>query len=373
MALEETSSGSAARAKQRGMSLVEVLVAVAIGLIGMLVITQAYLATDKFNRSTMGENGAQTNGAIALYTIARDLRMSGYGISDTAAFGCGKIKWYYDPNFSISAGGTLPDIILAPVYITVTPGQPDQITTMYSTSDRVIPGKLTSTMPLPSSELNVDNPVAFEDNDLVLMVSSASPVTCTMEQVTQVQPAAAKMQHNPGVTAPYNPPAGGMGSFPAYKKDDLVVNLGNPRVRTYSIANGNLRVIDTLLQATGVAPYDIANGVVDLRAEYGKDNGVNNGTVSNSVYAADDGIVDSYDNVAPASAAEWAQVLSIRVAVLARIGVYEKPTGGVCTATTAAPSWTGGSFTLPEGLPSCYRYRVFQTVVPLRNLIWRPA
>ena len=372
MALEETSSGSAARAKQRGMSLVEVLVAVAIGLIGMLVITQAYLATDKFNRSTMGENGAQTNGAIALYTIARDLRMSGYGISDTAAFGCGKINWYYDPNYSQNLpGGTLPDIILAPVYITVTPGQPDQITTMYSTSDRVIPSKLTSTMPAASSELNVDNPVEFGIDDLVLMVSASAPVSCTMAQVTQVQPAAAKLQHNPGVSAPYNPP--GAGLFPPYKKDDLVLNLGNPKVRTYSIANGNLRVIDTLLQATGVAPYDIANGVVDLRAEYGKDNGVNNGTVSNSVYAADDGIVDSYDNVAPASGSEWREVLSMRVAVLARIGDYEKPTGGVCTATTVAPSWAGGSFTLPEGLPSCYRYRVFETVVPLRNQIWHPA
>ena len=134
MALDKKSFGNAIRAKQRGMSLVEVLVAVAIGLIGMLVITQAYLATDKFNRSTMGENGAQTNGAIALYTVARDMRMAGYGISDTAAFGCGKINWYYDPNYSQNLpGGTLPDIILAPVYITVTPGQPDQITIMYST------------------------------------------------------------------------------------------------------------------------------------------------------------------------------------------------------------------------------------------------
>ena len=63
----------------------------------------------------------------------------------------------------------------------------------------------------------------------------------------------------------------------------------------------------------------------------------------------------------------------MRMAVLARIGVYEKPTGGVCTATTVAPTWAGGSFIVPEGLPSCYRYRVFETVVPLRDQIWHPA
>ena len=24
-------------------------------------------------------------------------------------------------------------------------------------------------------------------------------------------------------------------------------------------------------------------------------------------------------------------------------------------------------------LPSCYKYRVFETIIPLRNMIWRPA
>jgi hypothetical protein len=28
---------------------------------------------------------------------------------------------------------------------------------------------------------------------------------------------------------------------------------------------------------------------------------------------------------------------------------------------------------VPGGLPSCYKYRVFETVIPLRNMIWRPA
>lgn len=370
MALEVRNATYGVRRKQCGMSLVEVLVAVAIGMIGILVITQAYIATDNFNRSTLGEGSAQTNGTIALFTVERDLRVAGYGMSNAAAFGCGKVNWYYDPNYSANLGGTLPDITLAPVYITVTPGQPDQITTMYSTSSRVVPGTLSKTMPSASSELDVDGTYGFNVQDIVVLVNQTAPVTCTMAQVTQVQPSAAKLQHNPGINAPYNPPSTGL--FPAYKQKDLVFDLGNPKIRNYSIVNGRLQVADALLLAAGVAPYDVAEGVVDLRAEYGKDNGVNNGTVSNATYAPNDGIVDGFDNVAPASGAEWQQVLAVRVAVLARVGVYEKPTGGACAATTVAPAWADGtrSFTVPEGLPSCYRYRVFETVVPLRNMIW---
>jgi type IV pilus assembly protein PilW len=59
--------------------------------------------------------------------------------------------------------------------------------------------------------------------------------------------------------------------------------------------------------------------------------------------------------------------------VLARSQNYEKPAtpGDPCTATQAAPTWSGGAFTVPDGLPSCYKYRVFETVIPLRNVIWK--
>ena len=73
----------------------------------------------------------------------------------------------------------------------------------------------------------------------------------------------------------------------------------------------------------------------------------------------------------------WWRVLAVRVAVLARSQNYEKPSvaGGPCEATTAAnpPTWAGGALTVPGGLPSCYKHRVFETVIPLRNMIWRPA
>ena len=221
-----------------------------------------------------------------------------------------------------------------------------------------------------SSEVTVDGTSGYQVGDLILLVSQNPGTPCTMANITNIQSTASKLQMNPGLNGPYNPPS--WGSFPTtYTTNDLLFDIGNPVVRTYAIAapavgKYRLQLTDTLLNVAGTAtPQDLVDGIVDLRAQYGKDDGANGGT-------AGDGVVDEYSNVQPASSAQWQQVLSIRIGVLARVGHYEKPgtPGGACTATTTAPTWDGGSFTVPDGLPSCYHYRVYQTVVPLRNMIW---
>jgi len=360
---------TAARCAQRGMSLIEVLVAVAIGLIGILIMTQAYLTSDEFNRATLGAGGAQTNGNVALFTLEREVRMAGYGINHAGALACGNINYYYDPDYSSNlAGGTLPNITLAPVVIAhvagAPPTVPDQITIMYATGEvRSIPSSLSDTMPAASSELDVDGVDTFKDNDLVLMVNDATPPVCTMIQISQVQSVPQKLQHNPGVSAPFNPP--GAGLFPAYVKNDLLFNLGNPIVRTYSIASDSLHVLEMPFSnpGAGITQFDLVDGIVDLRAQYGKDTN------------ADD-IVDTWDNTTPATSADWQQILALRVGVVARVGNYEKPTGANCDATTAQPTWVGGVFGWTDlGVATnqarCYRYRVFETTIPIRNMIWR--
>jgi type IV pilus assembly protein PilW len=370
----------AMRNKQLGMSLVEVLVAVAIGLIGILIITEAYLTSDKFNRSTMGEGGAQTNGTIALYTIERDVRQAGYGIADSRAFGCGTISYYVDPNYSANLGGPLPNVSLAPVLITTTAGQPDQISVMYSSAAaRVSPVALTSAS--ANNNITVDGTYGFNPGDLILEVNLAGAANCSLRKVTSVVAGSSQLQYNPGAGGEYNPPSGG--SLPNYAKDDLVFDLGQLRLRNFAIVNGNLRATDSLLSDGTTSAFDAVNGIIDLRAQYGKDNGVNNGTVSNTAYVANDGIVDSFDNTAPVTAADWSQVLAVRIAVLARIDNFEKPSvsGGNCDATTAMPTWAGSTadpFTAIDVATAtsqdrCFRYRVFETVIPLRNMIWRAS
>jgi type IV pilus assembly protein PilW len=354
---------------QAGMSLVELMVAVLIGLIGVLIITQAYISGENFNRATLGEGGAQANGLIGLYTIERDVRMGGYGIANTNTLGCGDLYWYYDngggsQSYSANVPGwsgnpaALPTITIAPVVIRTTANAPDTISVMYSqTSEMVVPTSI-SNFVASSSEVSVNGTTGFNAGDFVLMVGAGG---CTLGAITQVQPGPSKLQLNPGISAPYNPPA--WGQFPTtYSNGDSIVNLGNPVVRTYAIGGFTTtpRLQLTSAQFSGSAggtTIDLVDGIVDIKAQYGKDTGADN-------------VVDTWDANPPA---DWLKVLAIRVAILARVGNYERPEGGACAATTAVPTWSGSGtrpFVIPEALPSCYRYRVFETTVPLRNVIW---
>jgi len=373
----------------RGLTLLEVMIGMAIGLIGIAIIAQVYLVNENYKRSTTGAGGAQVNGAIALYTMERDLRMAGYGVNSDTALECGQIQYYYNGTYSSPPGapGGLMPVVLAPVVIADGgAGVPDSITVLYgSPADRTTQGTLTKAMATAEGDIDLDNPTGFSSVPGDLAIVSQGGV-CTLIQVTNVEMSALRIQHISGGTAPWNPAPGG--SFTAYAQSAAMFNLGRPTVNTYSINANNLRLLSvftststTVVPSYNAAPVAIVSDLVDLQAQYGKDNGIDNGTVVNAggVYNAGDGIVDSYDSVTPINATDWKQVLSVRLGVMARSQNYEKPepAGAACTATTTTPTWAGSgpgstaNFNVPGGLPSCYKYLVFETVVPLRNMLWR--
>src|SRR6266705_6570763 len=76
------------RLSERGFSMVELLVAMLIGLIGMIIIFQVFEVSEGIKRTTTSGGDAQQNGAIALYDMERDLRNAGMGFNDAPFAGC---------------------------------------------------------------------------------------------------------------------------------------------------------------------------------------------------------------------------------------------------------------------------------------------
>jgi type IV pilus assembly protein PilW len=360
---------------QRGFTLIELMIAATIAMITMLIIAQVMIVNDRYQRSTVGTSDAQTTGTLALYTIESDGRMAGFGISNSSVLGCGKLRYYFNNGSAcgascysknIDAASTKPELMFVPVEIMVgAGGLPDTITfTSASGAERVIPAATKADMASGSADLDMYDTLGFQTGDLIVAADTA--LGCTLMQVSAVNSSTSRITHNADTASfPYNPPGGT--NIPPYPKDSLVFNLGRPTVKRYEIANNRLQVSSYFsLDPTTSAPLFsqtaqvLYEQVANMKAEYGKD-------------TDGDGDVDLYDTVAPATAAAWAQILTIRLGLLIRSKDQEKPVNGVCEATTAAPSWTGGIFAVPGGLPSCAKYRVFETVIPLRNMIWREA
>ena len=154
------------------------------------------------------------------------------------------------------------------------------------------------------------------------------------------------------------------------------------------------------------AVTSIADNIVHMRALYGLDDGINDATVPYNVTpTAGDGIVDRYVDAAtfnallaavpPPVLTPWARLIAVRIAVVSRSALPEKASSGLatdpCDATpaTAEPQWTGtpwagapfnyktrldvsASVAAPDDW-KCYRYRVFETTIPLRNWIWKSS
>jgi type IV pilus assembly protein PilW len=136
----------------------------------------------------------------------------------------------------------------------------------------------------------------------------------------------------------------------------------------------------------------MAEQIVQLKAEYGLDDGVDNGTVVRENFQADDNIVDKYTTDSPKDAAGWGRVRSVRLALVSRSNAPERSiSGNGCDATpdysaatnddTYPVRWARGP-DAPKGRPidvrtiadwRCYKYKVYETVVPLRNMLWRQA
>jgi type IV pilus assembly protein PilW len=202
------------------------------------------------------------------------------------------------------------------------------------------------------------------------------------------------------VPSRFNKP-GGLGityaGGPGATQQTLVYNLGSaqngatlPVYSTYTIANSTLSVTPAF--AIGTPPV-IADNIVHMRALYGVDDGTDNGTVpGNAVYAQGDGIVDRW--VDGTANPNWPWVVAIKIAVLARSALKEKSSQGAgapCDTTATEPTWTGSAwsgtpFNLktrldvslnPDGTPNsdwqCYRYRVFESTIPMRNWLWNSS
>lgn len=299
--------------RQAGFSLVEIMVALVIGLIVSAVIAQVMSVYGGQKRTTSGTSDAQTSGTLGLYSIQREVQLAGYGLPlfDTV-----------NPPLKCN----LADIAM----VTITPGASDAITVRYG--DSTVGGTpVIMRAGSTGNSATVDTSIGCAVGNDALVTKGNS---CNLTKVTAVTVSSITMANaNANVDTASS-----------------ISCLGTWRTIRFSVNANQL-----LRSENGAAGVPIGSEIVSLKAQYGL-----------SATPADN-VVNAWSSAAPG---DRNLIKAIRVAVVARSGLLEK-----VTVTNAAPvAWNA------PGAPSIdlsgdanwqkYRYRVFETIIPLRNMVW---
>jgi type IV pilus assembly protein PilW len=440
---------------QSGFTLIELLVATVIGLLGTIVIFTVYQNAEGFKRTTIAAGDAQTSGAIALYTLEQYIRTSGSGITTTnevqltpgsasavqpnLLLGCSLVP---PPNVGTgsavtSVGATATPI--APVRIidgSLLPagiaGTSDVLVIMSGNADIATnPTRAAGNVLAGASSLSgLSNllgwraasgavpPFPARRADIALFADagtggtfSASP--CALRRIVSTQ--AVPGVGNTMTLASALPPGA------AYPASSIAIHDVGPTPYFISIGvNAAQELVETsfLPGLTGegaganrVTTRVIAEGIVNIQAQYGVDNDLND-TIDAWVEPTNNAIgnwsnvsaVLSPNNTTTASTVPAInKIKAIRLGILARSQQYEAPnrTTGLCSAVTDVPAtWQvlpasaaqgsapNGSIAYPAGpnirptllltgaSPNgdflCFRYRRFETIIPIINMVRSP-
>jgi type IV pilus assembly protein PilW len=362
-----------------GFSLVEIMVAMVIGLLGILVMTQVFSVFEGQRRTTSGGSDAITGGAIALNGVQRDIQQSGWGISALQIIGCTVTgQWGMESpppppavNPFTPAG---PTVALPLVPVTIYPwvganlvipaGFPvipnpdpntDVLLLVSGNSNGTVEGDIIKTSSGTPPGYVVTSPTVFNIGDrLVAIPLFPQPVPCNQTLgIVGTTTSTNVISMNPSIVA-------------STVQGPRLFNLGpRPRVQAYAVRNGKLTVCDYTTNDCGAACtaadgpagttvggscnaawLPIASDIVSLRAQYGRD--TTDGNPLDPTISMD-GVADVWDqtvatSLTPVSTIATAntntcglvRISAIRLALVARSTQPEKAPGGV-SVTAAAP------------------------------------
>jgi type IV pilus assembly protein PilW len=363
-----------------GFTLIELMIGLAVGLVSTLAITQILLSSEGQKRTTTAGSDAQVSAVLAMDTLRNSIQVAGYGFASLPkSIGCPvetKFKGSAVAGFAAN---------LVPVIITDgASGAPDSIRVISSSKNSFsLPLQITDPGYVAGdATLGTAFPVAASTgsaaNDLMVAVNDAA-TKCQVFQTTSVATSAINRSDDAGWNN---------AGFPslAYNavSNSALINMGQFNDVTYTVSDAGTLQFNRLTLAADFTPSYTGNvslysNIVNMQAYYGKASTINGTTILNAP-------IDTWDATTPSNNTLWLQVLALKVAVVSRSDQYEKT-----EVTTTDPLWDVGAGSTIAGAADCgtskcivlkiprpanstdwmhYRYKVFDSVIPLRNMLW---
>lgn len=375
----------------RGFSIVELMVAVTVGMLAIMFATRLIVSSEQNKSIGLGSSDQMQNGMLALFSITEDATQAGWGMNDDLIAGCNTV-------FSDTAGYALPAADrggvsvtpLAAVVIRNNANGSDELSLNTGSSPSGVGSVKVSDTYAGADTLRISTaaPFGFLKDDAIIVVPEPRGGDCALAQLT-ADPLGAVLTFTALPEARYN-----RNTLGAAFGADLarVYNLGPARnlaLHTWSVQNGVLMLRASNLAGAMAARSTVVEGIVALKAQYGFASGAFNPATGMQVAQWSNTMINADGDAVTGSAGDYQQVAAIRVAVVARGEVPEKPaSNGQCSATTDKPVvFASASPASVTAVPvtvevaqtgdtiswKCYRYRVFETIIPIRNSGWRPT
>jgi type IV pilus assembly protein PilW len=388
-------TSAARRLRAAGFSLIELLVSMAIALVVTLAITSVMIRTGADRRTSSSVNDINQTSSYLAYVLDRAVRNAGSGFSQDWAtvYGC---------RLNVARDGTniLPrpsafgassafanvsqTVRLMPVLIgkglADAGGQVrgDVLTVIGGTGGFGELGQDVRTASITTTEIGLQNTVAWRTGDLVLLADTSLPNGCMVQQVS------AKASDTLTFGGTYTKATGtniSLTNF-ATSSNAVAVQLGGspdnmPTMQLYGVGDNNTLFSHDLLRANGAdTDVPIADGVVELRALYGLDTTVPTDGVLDSWLDPTTGsgytVADLTDGSAAAQAKQR-RIVAVRIGLILRTGLQERdavvPTG--TTVTLFNDLGLARTRTL-TGTELNFRHRTVEVTVPLRNTMFAP-
>lgn len=277
--------------QQLGLSLIELMVAITIGLLLMLGVSQIFIGSKQSYRLNEGNSRIQENGRFASRFLTNDIRMAGF-------WGCSK---NITPNSTLNAGASTPDFTGGGITGTEGGGtNPDIIVLRgaYSMGVTVVPPYMNTSS--AALHLNPGNGLNKFD---ILIVSDCSAADI-FENTGPTDPdTSGTVNHNTGAVAV------GPGNFTqslqkTYAGDATIYAAKEYTYFIQANPNGEPALYRTEIgSATAGVAQEMVDGIENLQVLYGED-------------TDNDRVANRYVNAA--NVTDMGNVVSVRIALLTR-------------------------------------------------------
>jgi len=363
---------------QLGMSLVELMVGLVIGLVATLAISNLFSGFEARKRVIASGADAQSNGVLAMYYVQRDAQNAGYGLplynsSDPSPLLC-------PIDTSINQAGVV--INLSPVVIVDGGAGSDTVRIRYGNpASGGASVRATGIMTTPSLDGRL---IGCQENDVVLFHQTPANPNCSLARLQKLNldrtiNTLSELNTTPTANPVTNLNGADWVRFSClgdWNQYEYRVNAAFELTRTGGVSSA--------MPFPNSAAVPVTSDIVALQAQYGVTNTVD--PTSTSTTAASylnqiDQWVNATGNFGPAiTLFDRNRIRAIRIAVIARDGNLQKTdVSQACNGTAVGLSkvciWQADATPANVDLSNVpnwqrYRYRTFEATIPLRNVIW---